>query len=41
MPAQAPKAGRHRFPALADLNRDQPLFASIFIVVIASLVVQG
>jgi potassium/hydrogen antiporter len=28
-------------PALADPNRDQGLFASIFIVVIASLIVQG
>jgi len=28
-------------PALADPNRDQRLFASIFIVVIASLIVQG
>ena len=28
-------------PALADPRRDQRLFASIFILVIASLVVQG
>jgi cell volume regulation protein A len=28
-------------PALADPTRDQRLFASIFIVVIASLIVQG
>jgi len=28
-------------PALADPNRDERLFASIFILVIASLIVQG
>jgi NhaP-type Na+/H+ and K+/H+ antiporter len=28
-------------PALADPDRDQRLFASIFILVIASLIVQG
>ena len=30
-----------RIPALTDPRRDQRLFASIFILVIASLVVQG